>query len=85
MMNQDSHMLDHHDNGAKLIRMAREIADYFQAYPEDRAVDGVASHINKYWTPKMREEFLAAADEPGQTLPPLLQAARTRIKRKKTT
>jgi hypothetical protein len=31
----------------------------------------------------MREDFLAAAEAPGQTLTPLLQAARGGIKRKK--
>jgi formate dehydrogenase subunit delta len=83
MMNQEAHMLDHNDNGAKLVRMAREIADYFHAYPEETAVKGIASHINKFWTPKMREEFLAAAEEPGQVLPPFLLAAKAAIKRKK--
>ncbi|MDI9849375.1 formate dehydrogenase subunit delta [Rhodoblastus sp. 17X3] len=82
-MNQDTHIFAHEDNGAKLIHMAQEIADYFHAYPQERAVESIASHINHFWTPKMREDFLAAADAPGQTLTPLLQAARGGIKRKK--
>jgi formate dehydrogenase subunit delta len=81
-MNQDTHIFAH-DNNAKLIRMAQEIADYFHAYPQERAVESIASHINHFWTPKMREDFLAAAEAPGQTLTPLLQAARSGIKRKK--
>jgi formate dehydrogenase subunit delta len=68
---------------AKLIRMASEIADFFKFYPEDKAIAAVANHINRYWTPKMREEFLAAASQPGQSLPPLLVATRGLIKRKK--
>ncbi len=43
----------------------------------------IAGHINKFWTPKMREDFLAAAAEPGQGLPPLVTAAREKIKRRK--
>jgi formate dehydrogenase subunit delta len=76
-------MLEHNDNKAKLIRMASEIAAYFHAYPEDKAAEAIASHINHFWTPKMREEFLVAADEPGTVLPPLVQAARGAVKRKK--
>lgn len=83
-MNQDNHAFAHDDNQAKLLRMAREIADFFQAYPHDQAVNSIAGHINKFWTPKMREDFLAAAAEPGLSLPPLVRAAREKIKRRAT-
>jgi formate dehydrogenase subunit delta len=82
-MNQDSHHFANDDNKARLLRMAQEIADYFHAYPQEKAVESIASHINHFWTPNMREDFLAAADAPGQALTPLLQAARGGIKRKK--
>ena len=36
----------------KLIRMAVEIANFFRNYPEERAVEGIATHINKFWTPE---------------------------------
>ncbi len=68
----------------KLIRMAVEITNFFRNYPEERAIEGIASHINKFWTPKMREEFLAASAEPEHRLSPLLMAARERIKRRKS-
>jgi formate dehydrogenase subunit delta len=83
-MNQDSASFAHDDNKAKLLRMAREIADFFHAYPHDQAVESIAGHINKFWTPKMREDFLAAAAEPGLNLPPLVSAAREKVKRRKT-
>jgi formate dehydrogenase subunit delta len=82
-MKQDTARFAHADAKAKLLRMASEIADFFQSYPRDQAVDSVAGHINKFWTPKMREDFLAAAAEPGQSLPPLVSAAREKIKRRK--
>ncbi|MCI4679703.1 formate dehydrogenase subunit delta [Rhodoblastus acidophilus] len=82
-MNQDTHTFAHDENQARLIRMAKEIADYFRVYPEEKAVESIASHINHFWTPKMREDFLAAASEPGQALPPLVAAAREKIARKK--
>ncbi len=67
----------------KLIRMAREIAEFFMAYPQERAAASIASHINRFWTPKMREEFLAAYGEASPDLSPLLRAARGEIKRRK--
>ncbi|MDR2852256.1 MAG: formate dehydrogenase subunit delta [Burkholderiaceae bacterium] len=82
-MNQDVHLYTDRDNQAKLIRMAGEIAAYFRAYPAEKAARSVADHINRFWTPKMREDFLAAAAESGQALAPLLQTACARIKRKK--
>ncbi len=78
-MNSDTAI--HDDQGEKLIRMAREIADFFKAYPEDKAAASIANHINRYWTPKMREQFLAAIEAPGHSLPHLLLAAKGGIKR----
>jgi formate dehydrogenase subunit delta len=41
----------------KMIAMANQIAMYFHSYPEDRAVEGVATHIKKFWSPNMRERL----------------------------
>jgi formate dehydrogenase subunit delta len=73
----------HHDPAGKLLHMAREIADFFKTYPQDNAAALIANHINRFWTPKMREDFLAASQDKGQDLPPQLMAARGSIKRKK--
>ena len=67
----------------KLIRMASEIADYFKAYPETQAVEEIANHINHFWTPNMRDDFIAAASAPEHRLPPLLMATIKSIKPKK--
>lgn len=69
----------------KLIRMAAEIADFFKSYPDERAAHDIAEHINRYWTPKMREAFLAAAQQPEHRLTPLLMAASQGIKARKST
>jgi formate dehydrogenase subunit delta len=82
-MNHDTQLFAHSDNKAKLVLMAQEIADYFHAYPMEQAAESIASHINHFWTPKMREDFLAATNEPGQVLSPFLRAALDGIKRKK--
>lgn len=42
---------------AKLARMANQIAHAFSAQPHAEAIAGVADHIAKFWTPKMRRDL----------------------------
>lgn len=54
---------------ANLIRMANRIGDYFAAFPDrEEALDGAATHIQKFWEPRMRVALLdfLAAHEDGQ-------------------
>lgn len=60
---------------AKLARMAGQIADFFVAYPEDQAVASIASHINEFWTRRMREDFVSAFNEASPELRPLVAKA----------
>lgn len=48
----------------KLVKMANEIASFFEAEP-DRAVvlEGVAGHLRRFWDPRMRRELLRWQDE----------------------
>jgi formate dehydrogenase subunit delta len=41
----------------KMIRKANQIASFFQAYPEQKAIEGVAEHLNKFWTLDMRAQL----------------------------
>ena len=43
----------------KLVAMANQIALFFRSYPHDRAVEGVAKHIAKFWSPHMRNGLQA--------------------------
>jgi formate dehydrogenase subunit delta len=70
-----------HDATAKLLRMANQIAANYHAEPLDKAAVSIATHINKFWTPKMREDLIAAA--PDGNFSPALQSALGSIKRKK--
>ena len=46
-----------------LIRMANRIGEFFQAMPDRaEAVDGVATHIHRFWEPRMRVALFAALD-----------------------
>lgn len=39
----------------KLVRMANQMADFFQSYPHQDAIQGIADHIAAFWTNGMRE------------------------------
>ena len=63
---------------AKLTMMANQIAQFFRSYPHDEAVAGVAHHIDKFWTPKMRETFRTGLLDTEDGVDPLvLEAVRT--------
>jgi formate dehydrogenase subunit delta len=60
---------------AHLVKMANDIGHFFQA--EDRredAVLGVANHIRKYWTPRMRDKLLEYVARPADPELPALEA-----------
>lgn len=59
----------------KLIYMANQIAGFFAAQGEARAVAGVGDHINKFWDPDMRSDFLALAKADAAGLHPLVRKA----------
>jgi formate dehydrogenase subunit delta len=55
----DDGEIDHHAMvEMKLIRMANQIATYFDSRPEAERVSGIASHINDFWEPRMRTQLL---------------------------
>lgn len=58
-----------------LARMAGQIADFFKAYPDERAVPAIADHINQFWSRSMRADFLAAFDAGSPDIHPLVRAA----------
>lgn len=70
-----------HDTTAKLVRMANQIATFFLSQPEAVRVDGVATHINKFWEPRMRRELFEHIDQGGEGLLPLVMEASKAIKR----
>ena len=50
----------------KLVKMANEIASFFEAEPDHAvAVEGVAGHLKRFWDPRMRRELLRWQDEHG--------------------
>lgn len=63
------------NDAADLIRMANDIAANLAAYPESEAIAGVAHHIRDFWSPRMRQRFVALVESGGEGLAPLALAA----------
>lgn len=71
-----------HDQGLeKLIRMANQIATFFMSQPENVRAEGVATHINKFWEPRMRRHLFEHLDNGGEGLLPLVIKASVLIRR----
>ena len=48
------------DPALKLAKMAGQIQMFFAHYPEEKAIASIAEHINKFWSKKMRHDFVSA-------------------------
>jgi formate dehydrogenase subunit delta len=47
----------------KLVHMANQIGDFYASMPEQEGIQGAATHLRLYWTPKMIREIIAFADQ----------------------
>ena len=63
-------------NIERLVRMANDIGNFFKAEPDHAlAVEGVATHIKRFWDPRMRKEILAYAEGGGEGMMELVREA----------
>jgi formate dehydrogenase subunit delta len=63
-------------NVERLVRMANDIGNFFKSEPDHVvAVDGVASHLKRFWDPRMRKEIVAYVDGGGAELMELVREA----------
>ncbi len=67
-------------NENKLITMSNQIAGFFQSYPHEKAVNGIAEHIGKFWDKKMRQTILEHSAAGGSGLEPLVIEALNKLK-----
>ncbi|MBA4207135.1 formate dehydrogenase subunit delta [Pannonibacter phragmitetus] len=65
----------------KLVYMANQIAKFMETKPHAEGVEGVASHINDFWEPRMRRQFFEIIDTGGKGLRPLVLEASEKIRR----
>lgn len=64
----------------KLVMMANQIAAFFAAQGEERAVPQIAKHIENFWDPRMRRKISAHVAAGGAGLNPLTRAALATLK-----
>jgi len=67
----------------KLIHMANQIGSFFKSQGKDKAVAGIADHINRFWEPRMRSAILAYWDAGGEKLDPAVKEAMKAVRRPK--
>ena len=69
-------------NSSKLIKMANQIAAFFEAMPNrEQAAKDIAAHIQRNWEPRMRSSLLQHVTEHGDAeLSPLVREALPRVK-----
>jgi formate dehydrogenase subunit delta len=59
-----------------LIQMANDIGSYFHAEPKrEDAVAGIAGHIGRFWTPRMRQQIVQHLRQGGEGLDELPREA----------
>lgn len=63
----------------KMVRMANQIATFFDSQPGDRAAL-VAAHINDFWEPRMRRKLFDHVAAGGEGLSPLMLEAMAHIR-----
>jgi formate dehydrogenase subunit delta len=57
-----------HGSGEHLVKMANDIGNFFRSEPDRKdAIAGIANHIAKFWTPRMRQKLAAYLRENGDT------------------
>jgi formate dehydrogenase subunit delta len=65
----------------KTVRMANQIATFFESQGEDDALTGFADHINSFWEPRMRTQLLEMLEKGEPGFHPLVLRGAAAIKR----
>ena len=69
-----------HSTTSTLVRMANDIEKFFKVQGEERAIEGIADHIKKFWEPRMKKQIFAHLDEGGEGLDSLTLKALQKLK-----
>lgn len=61
-----------------LVNMANRIGQFFEAEPDrEQAIQDIASHLKRFWDPRMRTAIIAHVDAGGTGLLEIVAAAIT--------
>jgi formate dehydrogenase subunit delta len=69
-------------NSHDVVRMANQMADFFKPYG-DEGTKELATHINNFWEPRMREEFFKHIASGGTDFAPMVLAAAPLVRKPK--
>jgi len=59
-----------------LVKMANQIGQFFEAEPDQaQAASDVATHLKRFWDPRMRKAIVAHVGNGGEGLLPIVQKA----------
>ncbi len=58
-----------------VVRLGHDLVRNFEALPPEKAAEELATHIKKFWEPRMRHELLARIRRGETDLHPLLVRA----------
>jgi formate dehydrogenase subunit delta len=59
---------DAHGAGKQLVKMANDIGHFFGGEPvREEAIAGIANHIDKFWTKRMRAKIAAHLQQDGDS------------------
>lgn len=67
------------ESGERLVTMANDIGNYFRIQPREEAIAGIATHIKRYWTARMRQKLDAYLAQGHNDLDELPRAAVDRL------
>jgi formate dehydrogenase subunit delta len=67
-----------------LVYMANQIGRFFETQKREETIPGIASHIKKFWDPRMRKAIFAYIDAGGDGLDPPVREAIVQLKESET-
>ncbi len=67
------------ESGERLVAMANDIGNYFRIQSREEAIAGIATHIRRYWTARMRQKLNAYLAQGHNHLDELPRAAVDRL------
>jgi formate dehydrogenase subunit delta len=59
----------------KMVHLVNQIALFFQSYPDEEAIAGVADHVKRFWPVRMRQQLFEYVETDGHDLHRLVAPA----------
>jgi formate dehydrogenase subunit delta len=66
-----------------MIRMVNQIGQFFKNYGPEEGTKEIATHINNFWEPRMRNQLLAYVAEGGKDISEVVLAAMPQVRKPK--